>query len=506
MEDRKKYFSRQFIIFHLPFSILRISNKWFWLGLAFVIKLFFFLYFLHQYDKSLFDFNSQVIGQSTGDTWTYLNPIDNFLCNGEYAPDFRMPGYGAIYLFFRFFFNPLLASNLLIVLQLLLASVSVYCLALTAQYIFKSEKYFFITFLIYLFSSYPSYFDVLLVTESFSISSLIFNIYFLIQYQQTRKSQWLFVSGFLLCWCIFLRPVFFPLLILQLFYLFFFFSKVRIFAFRKKLLLLLLFMLPFICAESVWVASNYSHHKRFIFLTQSINYPWADKDFVAVRDFVSAWGGDAYYEPNAEIFWFEYHRELFNLSTEDIQKIKFPQYIYMTKFNYDSLVAVKNYIKLSHDTTLSVNQRNFYQLKVTDKLNQYSQLIKNENPAVYYLYAPVKMLGRFIFQSGSHFWFFRPFSTLNIFEKYIKLFYSMLYWTIIILGSAGCFAIIIKHVRDFNLKFVITFIPLYFILVHPIFLRLPEERYIIPAYPFLTVIAVYVSIYFYQNLIKKHYV
>jgi len=483
--------------------IPRASNKWFWFGLALLIKLAFFIYFLHQYDKSLLDFNSVVIGHKTGDTDSYLEPINNLIQNGSYNPDFRMPGYGFIYLLFRLLFNQLLASNLLVVLQLLLSAVSVYCLALSALYIYKSEKYFLFIFFIYAFSSYPSYFDVLIVTESFSVSTLILNVYFLIKHHQTRNKVWLFISGVFLCWGIFLRPVFILLIFFEFLYLSFFLSKDKIISFRKKIISLLLFLLPFICAESLWVARNYFHNKQVFFLTKTIRYSWSNKDFVAVKDFVSSWGGDDSYEHNAEIFWFEYHQDIFKVSKEKIQQIKFPAYIYTSKFNYDSLVAVKKNIKLSRDTSLTSEQRNHYQVYITDKLNKYSQSIKDEKPAVYYLYAPAKMLVRFIFQSGSHFWFLKPFNTLSILEKCIKLFYSLLYWIIIILGSIGCVSFMINHFRDFNIKFVMSFIPLYFILIHPVFLRLTDERYIIPAYPFLTIIAVNCIFLLYQNWIKK---
>ena len=86
----------------------KYTNKWFWLGLAFVIKLSLFIYFLHQADKSIFEFNTKVIAQSTGDTFSYLTPIDNLLQSGNYDPDYRMPGYGVVYLLFRIFFNQML--------------------------------------------------------------------------------------------------------------------------------------------------------------------------------------------------------------------------------------------------------------------------------------------------------------------------------------------------------------------------------------------------------------
>ena len=112
-------------------------------------------------------------------------------------------------------------------------------------------------------------------------------------------------------------------------------------------------MLPFICAESMWVARNYFHKKQIIFTVESVEYPWANKEYIALQDFVSSWGGDTYYEHNAELFWFQFHQKIFHKSEKEIQSIKFPEYIYTSKFNYDSLVAVKRIIKLSHNDSLT---------------------------------------------------------------------------------------------------------------------------------------------------------
>ncbi len=479
------------------------ANKWFWLGLALLIKLAFFIYFLHQYDKSLLDFNTAVIGHTTGDTASYLEPINNLVQNGTFSPDFRMPGYGAAFLLFRLFFNQLLAMNLLVILQLILAVVSVYCLALIALYVFKSEKYFFATFFIYALSSYPSYFDALLVTESLSVSTLILNVYFLIKFHETRKNIWLFASGAFLCWGIFLRPVFLLLIVFEFLYLVSFLLRDKTVSFRKRIIALLLFMFPFIVAESMWVARNYYYNKQFVILTKTIRYPWSNKDFVAIKDFICSWGGDDSYEHSAEIFWFEYHKELFKKSEKEINDIKFPDYIYTSKFNYDSLVAVKELVKLSHDSALGSENRKTYQLTIAGKLNKYAASIKDEKPVVYYLYAPTKMLIRFVFQSGSHFWFLKPFNELNFFEKCIKLFYSLLYWTLVFFGSVGCIIFIICDLRRFNIKVLMSFIALYIIIIHPIFLRQTDERYIIPAYPFLTIMAVNVIFLLHQKVKKK---
>jgi hypothetical protein len=260
-----------------------------------------------------------------------------------------------------------------------------------------------------------------------------------------------------------------------------------------------LFLLPFLCAESSWVARNYMKHNRIFFTVQSVNYPWADMCFDSLGNFVASWGGNAYYEPNAEIFWFEYHQDIFHVPDSKIKEIKFPDYIYTTKFNLDSLHSLKKMLQLSKDSALTEVQRNAYQLKGTELLKSYSKSIQEEHPILYYLFVPIKLTGRFIFQSGSHFWFFKPFYALNLLEKIIKIFYSIFYWMVAVAGIMGSIFLLRKQLLQFNLKVLVSLIPLYFIIVHPVFLRFTEERFIIPAYPFLTILTVYV----FQVLYKK---
>ena len=39
-----------------------------------------------------------VWGRTGGDTASYVEPVENLLATGRYAPDFRMPGYAVPYL------------------------------------------------------------------------------------------------------------------------------------------------------------------------------------------------------------------------------------------------------------------------------------------------------------------------------------------------------------------------------------------------------------------------
>src|SRR5580693_8486867 len=120
------------------------ESPWFWLTLALIVKgIFPFIWLFHSPPPNDVPGFWGGIG---GDTSSYIDPIDNFLKFGMYIPDFRMPGYGAVYLIFRLFVSKPAALNCLLILQYLLASLSVYIVSLTAKRIFESNTVFYFCF------------------------------------------------------------------------------------------------------------------------------------------------------------------------------------------------------------------------------------------------------------------------------------------------------------------------------------------------------------------------
>src|ERR1700690_4388802 len=116
------------------------SNRWkFWLALALLFKSAFFLFQLsHGRPRGLMGF----MGAAGGDTESYLAPVDHLMIYGTYSPDYRMPGYALLYYPLLLVFPKAVACNGVILVQLILASISVYCLALTARNCFQSNALF----------------------------------------------------------------------------------------------------------------------------------------------------------------------------------------------------------------------------------------------------------------------------------------------------------------------------------------------------------------------------
>ena len=88
---------------------LKDPSKWqFWVLIAFFCKALFFIFLICRNDLHPLP---GFIGVPTGDTSSYFDPIDNLIANGSYSPDFRMPGYGVLYLPFALLFSKAIVTS-----------------------------------------------------------------------------------------------------------------------------------------------------------------------------------------------------------------------------------------------------------------------------------------------------------------------------------------------------------------------------------------------------------
>ena len=242
------------------------------------------------------------------DSNSYLLPIDHLLHLGKYSPDYRMPGYGIFYLFFRLFFEKPNALNALILLQLLLSSVSVVYLAKLGEVIFQSRKYFYLVFFTYLVIPYVHFFDVYVLTESLATSFFIFSTFHLVQYLKQLKTKSLFFAGLFLSVVIFMKPVYFPLLGLIPFLLLFHFIR-KGNNWKKIIFASFLFGLPFLVFDSVWIVRNFIQNKTFSFLNNGLYYPELDDDLTLyLWNFCTTLGESFTFleDEDSKIQWFFY--------------------------------------------------------------------------------------------------------------------------------------------------------------------------------------------------------
>jgi len=490
-------------------ALLPNPKEWaFWIVLALIFKAVIPLLMILHGHRS----NPHLLGfDFIGDTPSYIDPIEKLMSNGHYYPDHRMPGYGIIYLFFRLFFSYVGAYNCIVILQLIISSVSVYCMALLTRLILRSQGAFYVCFYIFLISTYSNYYDVCLMTESLCTSFLIFGTWLFSLYFFLKRPRYLIFSGLLLTWVVFLRPAFAPVIIIMGIILIVYSLKNRT-AIVKPLLLL---CLPFLIFDGIWIGRNYSVHHRFIPLANGIYYPYIDSSYMKpMFKFVQAWGG-AGDIPSSSSAMSCFGGVLFPDEPEPKAYDSIPDYIYTSKFNKDSLLQLRKLTKAfmamqkpAVDSFFKASGRNWNkafsifnerliprtneaaicQNEVIRRFNDYTESIRKEKPFLYYVKAPLIFIDEFLFEpSGVVF----KRAQVGILSKIVPLFYEALYDFIIYLGLLGMVILTVMGFKSGYLGWILTSIPLCSILVHPILVRLGDNRYLMPAWPFLIACAAY---------------
>ncbi len=463
---------------------LRDPDDWlFWISIAFVAKWSLFIL------KTSTSYHALpgLFGSFAGDSQSYLLPVENLIAYGSYDPDYRMPGLAMIYFPLLLAFPKVIACNILILLQVALASYACYCLAKTASAGFRSVPMFYLVFYSYTFSTYANLFDHLILTESLSTSSLIIGSYYFSVYLQSSSKKYLLFTGLWMAWMVFLRPVYAPLPIILVLILIY--QERR----RGSSVILattyaILLLLPLIVFDSVWTVRNYQTHKKFIPLT-SFYYPELESTIIPpMIEFVGSWGGDrTWWNPDAEIRWFGLGIE----KGDKLPDTMLPEYIYTSKYNVDSLLRIRQYAfdifqdRIDAETAVRESQY------IRQRLSLYSKSVRVEKPLLYYVRAPLTLMKKFLFHSGTYNLFNKPREMLSPVELSVKILYSVYYLLTVALGLVGLGLIMFK-LRGDALPLWVATITLYSIILFTFVLRQIEFRYFVPAYPFMTVSACYV--------------
>ena len=227
--------------------------------------------------------------------------------------------------------------------------------------------------------------------------------------------------------------------------------------------------------------------------------------FYHAMKFTQSWGGNyVYWDPAAEIRWFGIKgktSERFKPMEDKYEA--FPTSIYTSRFNYDSLVLIKNNIyALQNDSLLSETQKKLHLQLINENLDYYTLSIKKEKPFLYYIQAPLRLVKKFFIHSGTYNLLNKQARELNFLEYGVKVFYSLFYYFILIFGFTGLVLLIKKSIL-LHSDILVTGIIIYVSVVHPIILRFCEARYFAPAWPFLILASTFCIQWFYNKTIVK---
>jgi hypothetical protein len=425
-------------------------------------------------------------GHPWGDTPTYFDPIDNLLNKGTYDPDYRMPGYGAVYLFFQLLLPLNAAMRMIIVFQCLMALFANFALAKVAYMITKNKIAFVVTLVICCLSLKNIKWDFTFMTESLTTSCLSIGLYFFTKcvYDEKRRTWSALCGGFFLCWAVFMRPVYFPLIVLfplALIYL----ERKRV----KKFGLAVMFLLPFLIVDGCWIIRNYVVLDRFVPLVKQKYIPEiADTYLGALIDFVIVTGSPVtFHDPNSELAWYV-------TAPGGVQTSKPPpDWLQTSQFNIDSLRTVREMIAQTEDPLLSDSSRRQLNSAITEKLERYRKSIRDEKPGFYFVGSRIRHVRTHLFTTSTDFLPPIPFLQMPLHMQIIKLSYSALYAVSVIMaiGSLGAFWLRNKDMLALPLA------AMYALTISPV-LGLVDVRYLAPGYPLLILCAVYFGWWLYN--------
>lgn len=478
--------------FHLPSP----NNKWIWLLIALCFKSLWFIYKVQLEDAPFQNnFYPDTFAQESDDSISYFEPVDHLIeygtYDGELYGDFRMPGYGLPYFLLRLLFSQTTALNLLIILQLLFSAITTYFLAKTAHALFKTERSFYLAFGLYTLSTYVSIFDHVLLTESFCTGALVMSAYFFSKANRTARQT--LIAGSWLTWAIFLRPVCLPLLALGVGHILF--EKKW-----KSLKVIALFTATFLICEGLWVTYNFRKHNTFIPLTSTVYYPKAHNSYQRqLFHFVEATGGSIiWWNPGADVAYYIPTPSFITKKKE----AKLPEHAYTSQFNGDSLLLVKNDIAIVLDSTETETRRDSAEQKAQERLTRYTTSIQREKPFLFYIGSRLRLSVSFLLHSGTYNLYAKSSDYLNPLQWITKVGYSLFYLAIIILGLTGTVLMCMNRtIRQKGTYIALS--ALFLTFIFPIGLQLDEYRYLVPAYPFLLLCALYAIERIFGFLISK---
>ena len=460
-----------------------LSNKppVFYILLSIILN-FILLYVCNLYNNP----NPNKIYFLIGDANGYIGGCEELFCNGKYivSNDYasRMPGMSLVYMPLRFLFSKHITLTLFIIIQTILSAISTYLLAVIAEKIFNSRKIFLCVFILYLFCSHVKNYNNYLLSESLAISTLIISLFYLIKFSEKRNYYLLFLSGSFITWSIFLRPFILPMLGIFMIYIF-------INNFRIKNIIL--FVLPFLIIETLWISRNYYLTSKIIPLQTA--GPFTDKYDYYSSKFIKSFGMDASGDEQA---WF-----LNDKLIKDFNKVRpnddiFPKYIYTDNLNLDSLKLARYYLWQGEDKTLSNQEREYYYEKSDNILKKF---INSHSFFTTEIKSRFILLYKFLNQPIG-----APFISVKYpFNGMLVFFDSFLNYFIIITGYLSLFYLFIKLKRNFNIIILTCFMPAFILIFFPFYLQFIEARELTLAFPFLCILSVYLFIELYNIYIWK---
>lgn len=471
-------------------------KKWLWLVV--ILSLFTATFFnqlnLNQLPQELIRDGETVV---TSDDWSYLGPATNYYKTGVWKNNIpgkiayfsHTPGYGSLY-YCCLLLNETHALLLLKTIQIILFSLSVYCLFHIGFNLLKNELIAFIITVIYGLTPFATGFLYYTLTEGITPALTIFYLYFLTKafYHQSVKHENIFfgLAALVFAYLFVTRPVLvvFGLLLPVVIYK----------SYSKPLKKIVLFGAIASSLMVLWQIRNYNIADKYVGI-----YPiyYADNNSIyrptleSFWDFNKSWGVEGHvYHSYSLPFWTAAIKGDTSISHIHFIIDNFPKYV-VDFYGKDRLTNVfRNYQKAI------LVQKQYYdkgipmpEYKIPEEqlvVNQFKALtteFKNEFWFQYHVISPLKVFKVMAFHSNLSPYLFQVTLRGNI----IMEFFRLLFFSLHVL----CFLALLLNIICFkwntvflNSLFLPTFIYVLFLCY---FQRGIEERYTLPLIPILLI-------------------
>jgi hypothetical protein len=332
---------------------------------------------------------------------------------------------------------------------------------------------------LYTLSSFVSLHSHMGLSDSLSVSFLIISVYLVYQYKMSDKIILLLLSGFFISWSVFLRPVhllFFPFICLL-------YTEGGLFSIKKYLRPIVVFCIPLIIALLIWGIHNYKKTQRFIVLQDKLEncYSCYPPEYLAIRNLIISWGGELLqWIPGSEAEWF------YSQDFDYKHQHPFKRNIFTSVYNQDSLFVLKSeYDKILSDSIDPAEKVKIKRL-VQEKAERYYEAYKKEHPIAFYFTNRLRFCRVFLFPQTLNLMPFPAKEKMSIIEKIVKGAYII--W-LNMMSGLFILGFIISLVTRKKELILISLLPVSYILVMAAGLGYTEQRYLLPAYPFMVLIA-----------------
>lgn len=428
---------------------------------------------------------------------SYVDPAINFIETGTcfelmankklYAH--KMPGMVPILAPLYFLFGYSWSLTFLVILQFIADVIACVMLASITFKLTKNRAMTWVSFSIFTLSTIVSVSSHYAVSELFCTCFSIYSFYFVI-FSYKNNGYW--TGGLFAAWAIFFRPtailllIVIPLLLLGLKKQNYFIHGIQL----KKAVII--FLTPFIFFESCWIIRNYVLMERFI-PAEISQENFGDPAFKSLISLIQSIGGDNQsWNPDSEMRWFNTPGTI-NYDSNFAESNPFPNYALSNGMPLDSLLNLR-----SKYYRYTFNTQNF-NIQIEDSIvRQSNRLIlsfKKQAPLYYYFISPLRIVKTFLFIKRPYGFSFK---VNGVLEKSIR-FWHYAFYQIILWLSIISFVFVRKMG---NLKVLVLFV-ISHVFIYGIILRLSENRYIVPIYPFMSILASFAIIQLFTKFQNK---